>query len=313
MWLYNMFYMPGMGTCGSEKSFEKLADWENAEQHQELFVFITNVFLNLFEWSNLPPTCNSRVLEQTLFFYGKCLFFRDDEIFSKTEGPVIGTGEGKYWHTPVTLHDGRNIYNEPTGFTAYSYDYNKEYNINNSVLIRNNVSLYPSFPTVRIYVEKLLNAARSIDVVTENIKTPYVMVVDETNKLSAEAFIKKKRNNQEAIFISKGVDPDTIKVFPTSTSAHNTLTDVWEHKHNLENELRSRLGIDNAHTDKRERLIEAEVSANDLWQEISIDTLLAPRKRACELINEMFGLNVSCELKFSAPPVVEEPGGEENE
>lgn len=60
------------------------------------------------------------------------------------------------------------------------------------------------------------------------------------------------------------------------------------HKNMVWNEAMTFLGIDNANTDKKERLVENEVTANNGQVEASRYIMLNARRQACKQINEMF-------------------------
>ena len=55
--------------------------------------------------------------------------------------------------------------------------------------------------------------------------------------------------------------------------------------------------MNNCPIDKKERLVTGEVDSNDQQVEVNAEIMLEARKRACDKINEMFGLNVSVELR----------------
>ena len=90
------------------------------------------------------------------------------------------------------------------------------------------------------------------------------------------------------------------------------------------NEALTFLGINNANTDKKERLITDEVKANDEQLYVARQVMLNARKQACEEINKMFGLNIDVEFRgeeerqqmmleaMSSPNVNSESNGEEN-
>ena len=67
----------------------------------------------------------------------------------------------------------------------------------------------------------------------------------------------------------------------------------------LEDEFDSKIGIPNANTQKRERLITAEVEANNTETEILADTWLENLQQGVEQTRELFGLtDLSVSLRY---------------
>ena len=64
------------------------------------------------------------------------------------------------------------------------------------------------------------------------------------------------------------------------------------------------IGIPNANTDKRERLITDEVNANNFETKSKCELWLENLKECCEKANEMFGLDMSVDWR-------EQEGGDE--
>ena len=60
------------------------------------------------------------------------------------------------------------------------------------------------------------------------------------------------------------------------------------HKHEIFNEALTVLGIDNANTDKKERLITNEVESNEQLVSYYLNCWYKTRKRACDEINKKF-------------------------
>ena len=73
------------------------------------------------------------------------------------------------------------------------------------------------------------------------------------------------------------------------------------------------LGINNSNQEKRERLVEDEVSANNDQVNAFRNIALNARKQACEEINKMFGLNVDVEWNLDSSYDKEEMEDENGE
>lgn len=81
-------------------------------------------------------------------------------------------------------------------------------------------------------------------------------------------------------------------------------------KSKLWNECMGLLGINNANQDKKERLVAAEVGANDEQVEATRNIALNARQQACDRINDMFGLDISVDFKSPPPASTDAPGEE---
>ena len=73
--------------------------------------------------------------------------------------------------------------------------------------------------------------------------------------------------------------------------------ELYELKMKIWGECLDMLGINNANTQKKERLITDEVNANNGLLQLSNDVFYEARKRACEELNKKFGLEVSVERR----------------
>ena len=89
---------------------------------------------------------------------------------------------------------------------------------------------------------------------------------------------------------------DDIDVLDLSTP--DVIKTLYDLKLSTENELLTMFGINNENINKQSGISEAEVESND--GEVAngyIDAMLYMRQEACEQMNKLWGLNVSCELK----------------
>ena len=246
---------------------------------------------SLFKWNNLPNKIDEKWIERYLFSEGACVFFKH---------PDLGFMVTKF------AEDGKlNYYDEPTKIRAYATDFESvELNNNvNSIIIRNNDDMIPTYPTIQIYSAKLTDIERTIDTNLSAQKMPFVITCGDKQRLSFKQAIKSRDENIPVIYGDKNFDLNQIKVL--KTDAPIIFDKLQVQKMNVWNECLTFLGINNANTNKRERLITNEVNANDQMIQANEDVMLKARERACELINKMFGLNISVErrsgLKFESP------------
>lgn len=255
--------------------------------------------LSSFKWNNLPNGIDEKWIERYLFLYGECMFFKD-----KTLGLMIAKcGEG-----------GRlNEYDEPTILRPIATNYcnTKAYeNDVDCVLICNNDDRVPTVSTVKLYAYKLTEISRAIDVNISAMKTPILITCNEKQRMTLTQVYNQYSGNKPVIFGSKDLDLEGIKVL--KTDAPIVFDKLQIEKHQIWNECMTCLGVNNANMDKRERLVDDEVQANNEQIEMFAETMLKTRQLACNKINEMFGTNISVEFRHAQKGNIkpEKVGGE---
>lgn len=238
--------------------------------------------INTFQWVNLPDTVDARYMELILCERGKVCFFQDE---------LVG-----FMALPVNEYGNLNVYNYPTEHQIYAVNgYNKNRNIENSVVIYNNYLRLPTVLTLSLYAERLSKIQRTIDVNIGACKTPYIIVATENQRLALENAFNQIDENKPALFFTNEMNLDNIKALDLKTPyVSDKLTLL---KHDVWNEAMTFLGIENSNTDKKERMITDEVNSNDGQIEASRFNMLDARLEACEKINKMFGLNISCKFR----------------
>lgn len=260
------------------------AKYLNDVMTMDIFNRITNIALSRFKWNNLPDTCNERALELTLYFYGKCLFFYD---------PDFGV-----MHTPFTPSNAYNIYYIPTERNAYSFNYNKTYYIDNSVIIRNNTTETPDYFTVWNYTPRIADCIRAIDVHSNTLKRPFLMYCNEKDRHTFQNILKNITENEIAIIGRKFSDANGIGSFPVADKSY--LPDFWANVKNYLSQIYSSLGIRNSFTEKRERMIVSEVEGEGNAIRHTLESGLNARQLACEEINKMFSPYLSAPISVEA-------------
>lgn len=283
-------------TANREPKFDiNNTDGLNIHTYNDYLNRIGLIAKSMFIWEGLPQGCNERYLEEALYREGRAVFFYDEEYGFMT--------------LKVNPTNQFNVYGEPTDVKASGHNgFIRDISDQEYVYIRNNEYEIPTLYTTRLFAYRLANAERTIDTNVNNQKFPLVIITDDKQKLSMKSMYQKVATNEPVIFGVKGLDLDSIKTL--DTSAPYVADKLQDYKHQIWNEVMNFLGINNANTDKRERLISDEVNANNEQIMFSVHTMLKTREEACEQINKMFGLNVSVKLRkleFEDHYVEEEP------
>ena len=244
--------------------------------------WLTNMATNVFEWVGLPDTIPEWFIEKTLYERGKAIFFND---------PTLGL-----LCLPAAGNGTKNVYGEDIAFQANSYGHHFYVPANEGVLIWNNNTKSPTREIVRAFAGRLSQVERITDTNLNAQKTPVLLIGEEKSILSLKNIYKKYAGNEPVIFGDKNfMNQDTIRA--VSTQAPYVVDKLDVHKQNLWNEALTFLGIKSANTDKRERLITAEVEANDQNIQSNLDIMLNARQRAAEAINTMFGLSIEVKVR----------------
>lgn len=239
---------------------------------------LTMLARSLFKWKNLDKVCGfgaNRFLEQALFDFGRAVFVNDSEI-----------GLHVFYANPS---DQLNTYNLPVKVMAWSNGkgYEKQYDLDDVVLIMNNNLMKPTADTVVEYSERLYNIQRTADINLNALKTPLVIEGEKETLLTLKNVFMKYDGNVPVIYARKNFDIST-KLNVLDTKAPVLLKDLEDYKHELTNDFMTYLGINNANTQKRERLITSEVESNDDLINYFLNCFYETRKEACDLINEKF-------------------------
>lgn len=255
---------------------------------------------SVFEWHNLPNGIDEKWIERYLFTDGKCMFFKDAE-----KGFMV---------TKCAASGQLNYYDEPTMLRSYGTNYNGADYENNieAVLIRNNDEMIPTSPTIQLFALRLAELSRTIDINIHAQKTPILIKCSEKQRMTLKQVYKQWNGFEPVIFGDKNLDAGEFDAF--RTDAPVVFDKLQIQKHAIWNEAMTFLGINNANMDKRERLVDDEVQANNEQIEMSVAIMLKAREQACKLINEMFGLNISVSVRAKEKAIVEElEGGMEND
>lgn len=243
---------------------------------------------SLFTWEGLDEVAGtgaSRFLELSLFDFGRACFIKDDEL--------------GYMALRVNPSDTLNIYQLPTKVQAWSIGYQKQFDFDDVVYIMNNELQIPTARTITQFAYRLYETERTIDVNLIAQKTPVLIEGDTKTILTLKNVYMQYSGNTPFIFGNKQFDISN-KLNVLNTNAPYLIDKLELHKHEIWNEMLTYLGIDNANTDKKERLITDEVESNNEVINYYLNCFYKTRKKACLEINEKFGLNIKLRLNKEA-------------
>ena len=238
--------------------------------------------ISRYEWKNLPKSCNARYLEQILYYRGLACFISDETLGILNLQCIPS----------ATL----NVYDESLQYTAFSTNYNKTFGRDNIILVYNNYDMLPTDLTIRCYAERLYNAIRTIDVNIRCHKTPILIKCDEKQRLTLKNLYKSYDGNEPVIFGDKSLNTDNFTVL--KTDAPFIADKMYQYVNSLWSEVLTFLGINNnSQEGKKERLVVDEINSNNQNISLNAQIGLLTRQEACKNFNEMYGTNISCEMR----------------
>ena len=264
----------------------------------DYFYRLSLIALSIFKWDNLPNGINERWIEKYLFDIGECMFFKD---------PILGFRVSK------SIDKGINIYNEPIDLEPESTGLTEPKTYKNgidAVLIKNNDLSIPTLPTLQLYAYRLADLTRAQDVNITAQKTPILIITSDRQKLTMKNVFNQWSGNEPVIYGDKEMNIDGVKVL--KTDAPIVFDKIQIQKHQLWNEVMTFLGVNNANQDKKERLVDDEVQANNEQVKICLDVMLKARQSACSEINRIFGTNIKVSARIGIESKIDELNNELN-
>lgn len=240
----------------------------------------------LFEYEGLPETVRIEHIELPLFEQGHCVF----TLHKDTGLPIVMPCELK----------GVNIHGDPTDFliigadsTTNSYMQTGKIGVD-GVVIKNNIYLKPTFDLLVMYCKRLSDTELTMDMNLFALKTPFIIETDSNNETSAKLAMDQYKQFQPAIYVNKrksinsqGLSAETFKVH--NTGVQSNLMELMNYSHDLQNDMYTRFGINNAMQDKKERMVVDEVNAQKEQIELSQSISYEYRKKAIDEINKLYG------------------------
>ena len=164
---------------------------------------------------------------------------------------------------------------------------------------------------VSFYAQEMALASEAIDVNLLNSKLSYVFTA--SNKNAAESLKKlydRIASGEPAVVIDKNLYNDDGSVsweaFQQNVGQNYIAGDLLSDMRKIEAEFDTKIGIPNANTDKKERLITDEVNSNNVETRNLPELWLESLQHGCKEANAMFGINISVDWRNEPVQAVEE-------
>lgn len=155
---------------------------------------------------------------------------------------------------------------------------------------------------IYFYAGKMALASSAVNVNLLNSKLAYLFTAK--NKSVAESFKKmydQIASGEPASIIDRNLlDPDGNKTwdfFSQNLHENYIASDILADMRKIEQQFDTDIGIPNANTDKRERLITDEVNANNVETATRCELWLEELKKGCEKVKTMFDVDITVDWR----------------
>lgn len=233
---------------------------------------------NVFEFENLPEFIDVSYLNKTLLYNGAIAFFKDEVM------GVIAL--------PFSIIGNLDIYGRPLEIMARAYNgrYFKKLKSDEFVIMYDNNGRYPIYMDICQMAERISLSKRTIDVNIVQQRTPRIWKTTQDKKRTLEDMLSEIDGMMENIATYDSVDIDDMNVIlaPAPYVADKIdmhLDKEWAEFYRL-------IGVANVVEQKKERVIKDEMTASQGGIIASRFSRFEPRKRAIDMINEKWGLDI---------------------
>ena len=253
-------------------------------REEEILSEFTNLAIKRFKWSNLPKGLTSDRLEEMLINHGLL-------------GGFIH--EGNLIVLPMHGVSKVNIYNEFVRYRLHGFNgFDMELDIDDICRLKNNPTCSNDMDTLRIFAKRISDIEQTQEVNLFQMNMPKIIATSRDGVLTAKNIIKKIQDFKFVVFTKEKALSQQLKQDDVlDTSAPYLLDKLGDYENFYRNKALSFLAINNANTDKKERLIVDEVNANNDLLNTILDMMYETRKEFCDEVKEKFGIDINVEKR----------------
>lgn len=255
------------------------------------FIYWRNALLEkcmrIFEWNGLPESIPQKEIEIRLIFRGFAGFVKHKSDLIVTWGEMSGITD--YADEFINFTFATPLFN---GFRKIG---------DNCIIVNNNAIRNPLYPLIERYAILLAHADLSLQAILINSRA--TGIITATSQQQADS-VKEWYNalvdgrtmavvddeNMESLATAEGLR-NVSTVYPNSHSINDYFTITQNLLKSFYNDIGVRMGVE-----KRERMITDEVNSDDERLLFNLNDMLESRKKACEELKKVFGVNVTVSL-----------------
>lgn len=254
--------------------------------------YLLQRLISVFRFEGLPDDWAENYFKYVLFGIGYIAVFNTDRYGTICQKCTVGNR--------VTLfrQPQKAIVTNPVFDRTYELLIGKDCEI-----IRMQPDWGGGLDIVSTYADLMTMAVESAGINMYNSKAGFVFFAD--SKAGAESFKKAydqiSSGNPMAVMDKSLLREDGTpnwQFFMPEVGRNYITGDLLNDMRTLENQFNSMVGIPNANTQKRERLITDEVNANNIEISTLPDVWLESMRTSIEKVNRMFGLNISVSKRY---------------
>ena len=147
------------------------------------------------------------------------------------------------------------------------------------------------------YATMLAECDNSISVNLMNSKVAFIGLVESKAQANSMKLMYDKISAGEPAVFVKGSQINGDQILYNHVKENFIASDIQILKRKIMSEFLTEIGVNNANTDKRERLTDNEVEANDSEIQLNAGYWLEQIREGLNKANKMFNLNLAIELK----------------
>lgn len=265
-------------------------------QNTGLFLYYGNYLfkkiLSVFSFEGLPETWAENYFKAILFGKGYIAVFNDPEY-----GVICQN---------CSLADTISLFRQPTRVLIANPFFKKSFQLRvgkTCEVLKVQPDYHGVLDIVSFYADMLAVSAETVGVNLMNSKVSYVFFAQ--NRQMAETFKKmydQLASGQPFTVVDRSLQSEdgakAWDMFEQNVGNNYVVTHVLNDMKTIEDQFNTKIGIPNANTQKRERLVTSEVESNDVDTSALVNVWLDTMQADLKKINRAYGLNISVKYRY---------------